>query len=473
MKMFVGGQWVESPSSASICSPYSGEVIDTVPMATDAQIEQTLATAEKGAAIMRDLSAHERTQMLFRAANLLEARADDIAYTISAEVGKPISETLGAAARSAELLRLSAFEGAQMRGETLPLDAAAGVTGRMGFTLRIPCGIVVAITPFNYPLLLVTHKVGPALAAGNAVILKPASQTPLTALKLTEVLIEAGLPEYGIQCITGSGSKIGPALCADSRVRKISFTGSTEVGEDITKVAGVKRLSLELGSNCPMIVLNDADLELAAQVAAVAGYVNAGQVCISLQRLLVQRDVYPDYLDALKAEVETIKVGDPMEKDTKLAAMISVQEADRVGEWISDAVDGGARIVTGGDHEGTIFQPTIVADVKPEMRISCDELFGPAVAVTPVDSVDEAIALANDSDFGLGAGLFTRDVTKAMRFARDAEAGNVHINWSPLWRADFMPYGGLKGSGYGKEGPRYAVESMTEMKTVVFHGIDG
>jgi acyl-CoA reductase-like NAD-dependent aldehyde dehydrogenase len=472
MKMFINGQWVNSPQMASIYSPYSGEEIDTAPMATPGQVDQALAAAEKGAVIMRNLSAYERTQILMRAADLLDARAEDIAQTISAEVGKPIAESAGAAVRCAELMRLSAYVGAQQRGETLPLDSAQGATGKIGFTLRIPCGVVAAITPYNYPLLLVMHKVAPALASGNAVILKPASQTPFTALKLTEILLEAGLPELGIQCITGSGSRIGPALCADNRVRKISFTGSTEVGEEITKVAGVKRLSLELGSNCPMVVLPDGDIELAAEVAAVAGYVNSGQVCISLQRLIVHREVYGDFLDALKPAVEAIKVGDPKAEDTKLGAMISVKEANRVASWIDEAVQDGARIVTGGEHEGTVFQPTIVADVKPEMRISCDELFGPAVAVTPVDTVDEALALSNDSDYGLAMGVFTRDISKAMRFARDAETGNVHINWSPLWRADFMPYGGLKGSGYGKEGPQYVIDSMTEIKTVIIHGID-
>jgi len=340
-------------------------------------------------------------------------------------------------------------------------------------TLRVPCGVVVAITPFNYPLLLVAHKIGPALAAGNAVILKPANTTPLTALKFTKLLVEAGLPPNGLQCITGSGSKLGPLLCADERVRKISFTGSTGVGEQITRVAGVKKLSLELGSNAPMVVLPDADLNMVADATAVGGFVNAGQVCISTQRILVDQAVYGDFLDALKARVEGIAVGDPLADSTKLSAMISDSEAARVSEWINEAVQGGARIVTGGQREGAVFAPTIVADVDPQMRISNEELFGPAVAVTPVKDVDEAIAFANNTRYGLSASIFTSNVTNAMRFAREAESGNVHINWTPLWRADFMPYGGFKGSGIGKEGPRYAVEEMTEFKTVVIHGLGG
>jgi glyceraldehyde-3-phosphate dehydrogenase (NADP+) len=382
-----------------------------------------------------------------------------------------------------DLLRLCAFEGTQLRGETLPVDAHAGAQGKMGFTIRVPCGIVVAISPYNYPLLLVLHKVGPALAAGNAVILKPATQTPLVALKLTRLLLEAGLPENGLQCLTGSGAEIGPALCADDRVRKISFTGSTVVGEQITKVAGVKKLSLELGSNCPMAIMPDADLNTVAEATAVAGYVNAGQVCISfvnagqvcisLQRVIAHRDIYADFLDAVKEPVEAIKIGDPQAEDTRLGAMISEQEAIRVGEWVDEAVRGGARLITGGERHGAVFAPTVVADVAPQMRISCDELFGPAIAVTPVDNIDEAIALSNDSKYGLGAGIFTRDVNHALRFAREVQTGSVMVNWTPLWRADLMPYGGFKQSGVGKEGPRYAVEEMTEIKTVVFHGVGG
>jgi glyceraldehyde-3-phosphate dehydrogenase (NADP+) len=371
-----------------------------------------------------------------------------------------------------DMIRLCAFEGSQLRGEVLPIDAQAGVTGKLAFTLREPCGIVVAITPFNYPLLLVLHKVGPALAAGNAVILKPAGQTPLVALKLTRILIEAGIPENGIQCITGKGSTMGDALCSDPRVRKISFTGSSEVGEKITQVAGIKRLSLELGSNSPLVVLSDADVDEASAATAVGGYVNAGQVCISTQRVLVARSIYADYLDALKPRVESLTVGDPLNETTKVSAMISEREAQRVELWVGEALADGARVLTGGQRSGAVFQPTVVADVRPAMRISCQELFGPAVAVTPVEGIDEAIAMANDSEFGLGAGVFTRDVSKALRFARQVHSGTVQINSSSLWRADLMPYGGYKQSGIGKEGPRYAIEEMTELKTVVIHGLD-
>jgi acyl-CoA reductase-like NAD-dependent aldehyde dehydrogenase len=318
----------------------------------------------------------------------------------------------------------------------------------------------------------VGHEVAPALASGNAVVLKPAQQTPLTALLLTKLFLEAGLPEHGLQCITGSGAELGPALCADERVRKISFTGSTAVGRGIARIAGVKRLSLELGASCPLIVLPDADLEQVATATATGGYVNAGQVCISVQRVLVSEPVYGDFLDALAPRVDAITVGDPLADETRLSALISEHEAERVEGVIGEAVRNGARLVTGGEREGAVVRPAVVADVSPEMAIAREELFGPAVAVSRIGDVDEAIAVANDSDYGLAAGIFTSDVSKALRFARDVECGNVMINATPLWRADAMPYGGLKGSGIGKEGPRYAIEEMTELKTVVFHDLE-
>jgi glyceraldehyde-3-phosphate dehydrogenase (NADP+) len=314
------------------------------------------------------------------------------------------------------------------------------------------------------------HKVGPALAAGNAVVLKPARQTPLTALFLTRVLLEAGLPENALQCLTGPGSELGSTLCADPRVRKISFTGSTAVGEQIARVAGVKRLSLELGSNCPLIVLPDADLEQVAAATLTGGYVNAGQVCISVQRVLVAKEVYTDFVDLLTPLVDGLRTGHPLAEGTGLGPVISVAEAERVERTIRDAVDGGATLLAGGGRDGAVVAPTVVGDVDPAMDISRNELFGPAVALTPISGIDEAIAFANDSEYGLGAGLFTSNIDSALRFAREVDSGSIQINSSPLWRADLMPYGGLKGSGIGKEGPRYAVEEMTELKTVVFHG---
>ncbi|MDR9450241.1 MAG: aldehyde dehydrogenase family protein [Acidimicrobiia bacterium] len=470
--MFVGGRWQGSPEWIDVVAPYSGEVIDRVPAATPAQVEEALATAQRGAAAMRAVAGATRADILRRAADLLDADTERIGRTISLEVGKPIGEARGEAARLGEMFRLASFEGTQLRGETLPLDAQAGGEGRLGFTLRIPTGVVVAITPFNYPGLLVVHKIAPALAAGNAVILKPASQAPLTALLITEKLIEAGLPEPAMQTITGGGRAVGMMLVGDPRVRKVSFTGSTAVGEEITRVAGVKRLSLELGANCPMVVMPDADVALAAATSVVGGYVNAGQVCISLQRVIVHEEVYEDYLEALREPVAAFRMGDPLSDDTRIGAMISEGEAIRVSQWIEEAVASGARVMIGGDRDGAKLSPTVVAEVTSNMKLFDQEVFGPTLGVTKAESIDHAIALANDSSYGLGAGIFTNNVTDAMRFAREVDAGSVHVNWTPLWRSDLMPYGGLKGSGIGKEGIRYAVEEMTELKTVVVHGLD-
>jgi acyl-CoA reductase-like NAD-dependent aldehyde dehydrogenase len=472
MQMYVNDEWVESPNMVPVLSPFSREVIDEAPEASPEQIETALQAAECGAEAMANLSGSERSAILHRAADLIEENLEDLARTVSLEEGKPLAEAMGEVGRSPDLLRLSAFEGTQIRGETLPVDAQAGVRGKMGFTMRVPCGIVVAITPFNYPVLLVVHKIGPALAAGNAVILKPAHQTPLTALKLTRLLVEAGLPAGSFQCLTGSGEGVGAPLCEDPRVRKISFTGSTVVGERITRLAGVKKLSLELGSNCCMVVMEDADLDQVATATVAGGYVNAGQVCISAQRVVVHDNLYSDFLDALVPKVEQLKVGDPLEEKTQLSAMISEAAAKRVSRWIGEAVDGGARLLTGGQRDGALMSPSVIADVKSEMKISCRELFGPAVAVTPASTFDEAIQLANDSRYGLATSIFTHDLNTAIRFAQVARSGMVMINWTPLWRADLMPYGGLKGSGIGREGPRYAVKEMTELKTVVIHGLD-
>ena len=465
--MYLAGDWTTGDGELEIVNPWLGDVVDTVPNADPAQIDRALDAAVQGAAEMAALSGWERSGILNRAADLLEARAEELARTLSLEEGKPLTESRGEVSRCPELLRLSAFEGAQLRGEVLPFDAAPNGAGKFGFTLRVPCGVVVAITPFNYPVLLVLHKLAPALAAGNAVILKPASATPLVALELTKVLLEAGLPPLGLQCVTGNGSAIGAQLCSDRRVRKITFTGSTAVGEQITRVAGVKRVSLELGGNAPVAVLADADIEGAAAQVATAGYSNAGQACISTQRVIVERDVYADFLDALAPKVAAIPTGDPFASDTKLSAMITEREAERVESWIGEAVEDGARVVTGGERNGAVHFATVVADVDPSMRIFREELFGPAVGVTPVQDSAEALRLANTSDFGLSAGVFTRDLDRALHYARGLDSGVVCINVAPPWRADLMPYGGVKQSGVGSEGPRYAVQEMTEVKTVV------
>ncbi len=469
MKMFLAGEWVDRPRMQEVGNPYDDSVIDSVPKAGRDDVDRALAFAERGAAVMARMTAYERWKVLTRAAALMTERVDELGTLISAEEGKILAEGKGEVRRAVETMTASAEEAKRLHGETVPLDADPAGAGKLAFTLRVPCGVVVAIGPFNFPLNLLCHKVGPAIAGGNAVIIKPASDTPLSGLKLTEILLEAGLPPEGVQCLTGSGGEIGDPLVADPRVRKITFTGSREVGENICRVAGIKKVTMELGSNCPLIVMPDADLDKVAAAVAATGYANAGQVCISTQRVLTDRRVYADFLGVLAPRVEALAVGSQLDTATQVGPMIKEAEAVRVEEWVNEAVGAGARVLAGGSRNGAVYAPTVVADVSRDMRVSRDELFGPAVGVTPFASIDEAIELANDTVFGLSAGIFTQNIDWAMRFAREVESGNLHVNWGPQWRADVMPYGGLKESGFGKEGPRYAVEEMTELKTVVFH----
>ena len=469
MRMYIGGEWVDKHDKIQVRNPFDNSVVDTVPRADLEDVETALAGAVRGAQAMRRVSGYERFKFLRKAADLLEQRSEEFARTITLEEGKTIAEARTEVSRAVQTISLSGEEAKRLYGETIPLDGAPGWNGQLGFTLRVPVGVVLAISPFNFPLNLVCHKVGPALAAGNAVIIKPASDTPLSALKLTEVLLEAGAPAEAVQCITGSGSKVGDPLVADPRVRKVTFTGSRDVGEHICKVAGLKKVTMELGSHSPLIVMPDADIAKVVAATVASGYGNAGQVCISAQRIITSRDVYDDYLDALKVGVESITTGNPLDESVRMGPMVRPEDAARVNKWIKEAVAGGARAVTGGEYQGAMHAPPILADVKPEMRVSCDELFGPAVVVTPFTDIDEAIALANSTNYGLSAGIFTQNVGWALRFAREVDSGNLHINFGPAWRADLMPYGGLKESGMGKEGPRYAVEEMTDLKMVVFH----
>ncbi len=469
MRMYINGQWIDKAETIPVFNPFDQSVLDTVPRGTASDVDLAITSAVRGAKAMAKLTAYERYAILHRAAELMAERLEDLGQTITKEEGKVIAEGRGEVQRAIQTITTSAEEAKRLHGETIPLDAAPGNVNQFGFTMRVPVGVVAAISPFNFPLNLVCHKVGPALAAGNSVVLKPAGDTPLSALKLTEILLEAGLPAEGIQCVTGPGGEIGDVLTGDPRVRKITFTGSMEIGERICRNAGIKKVTMELGSNSPLIVMSDADIEKVAAATVAGGFANAGQVCISTQRVFADRRIYADFLDALVAPTEAFSIGNPLDEAVRMGPMIRASDADRVGQWISEAVQGGARILVGGDHEGTMHAPTVVVDTKPDMKVSREELFGPAVAVSAFSDIDEAIAMANDSRFGLAAGIFTQNVDWAMRFAKEVESGNLHINSSPQWRADLMPYGGLKDSGMGKEGPAYAVQEMTELKMVVFH----
>ena len=469
MKMFLAENWQDRLEKIDVLNPYDGQTVDTVPKASLSDVETALKSASHGTQSMRKLAGYDRFKILKRASELVEKQLEDLARTITLEEGKVLAEARFEVSRAAETLMVSAEEAKRVAGEMVPLDGAPGVGNRMGFTLRVPCGVVLAISPFNFPLNLVAHKVGPAIAAGNSVILKPATDTPLSALKLTAILLEAGLPPSGIQCITGSGGELGKALCSDARVRKITFTGSRDVGEQICRQAGLKKVTMELGSNAPIIIMPDADLDKVCQAVVTTGYSNAGQVCISAQRVLALKPIYEELIERLTPKVKAIRTGNPLDETVAMGPMIREADAVRVESWIHQAKDGGARVVTGGDRQGALHAPTLVADVRPEMRISCDELFGPAVAVSAATSIEDAIALANDTNYGLSAGIFTGNLDWAMKFAREVDSGNLHINWGPQWRADLMPYGGLKESGFGKEGPKYAVQEMTDVKMVVLH----
>ena len=469
MRMYINGQWIDKAETIPVFNPFDQSVLDTVPRGTASDVDLAITSAVRGAKAMAKLTAYERYAILHRAAELMAERLEDLGQTITKEEGKVIAEGRGEVQRAIQTITTSAEEAKRLHGETIPLDAAPGNVNQFGFTMRVPVGVVAAISPFNFPLNLVCHKVGPALAAGNSVVLKPAGDTPLSALKLTEILLEAGLPAEGIQCVTGPGGEIGDVLTGDPRVRKITFTGSMEIGERICRNAGIKKVTMELGSNSPLIIMSDADIEKVAAATVAGGFANAGQVCISTQRVFADRRIYADFLDALVAPTAAFSMGNPLDEAVRMGPMIRASDADRVGQWISEAVQGGARILVGGDHEGTMHAPTVVVDAKPDMKVSREELFGPAVAVSAFSDIDEAIAMANDSRFGLAAGIFTQNVDWAMRFAKEVESGNLHINSSPQWRTDLMPYGGLKDSGMGKEGPAYAVQEMTELKMVVFH----
>ncbi len=469
MKMHIGGQWVDGAGTLEVRNPFDGTIVDTVPRGTRRDVDAALDSAVRGAREMARLTGFQRYEILHRAGDLVAQRSDELAELITREEGKILGEAKIETQRTAEILYLSGEEAKRLGSEVVPLDGGPGVTNKFGFTIRVPVGVVVAVTPFNFPLHLVSHKVGPALAAGNAVVVKPASDTPLSAVRLVEIVLEAGAPPEAVQILTGSGAEIGDALVSDPRVRKVTFTGSRDIGERICKQAGIKKVTMELGSNAPVIVMPDADLDKVAEILPQTGFANAGQVCISTQRVLATEPIYNDLLDALAPRVESIRTGDPLSASTEMGPMIREADAVRVGEWISEATKGGARVLVGGGRDGQMFEPTLLADVNPDMRVSCDELFGPAMGVSKVGDVDQAIALANDTNYGLSAAIFTQDLGTAMRFAREVESGSIHINWGTQWRTDLMPYGGLKDSGMGKEGPKYAVEEMTELKLVVMH----
>jgi acyl-CoA reductase-like NAD-dependent aldehyde dehydrogenase len=448
-------------------SPYSGDIVGRVPLAGPDEVDAALAAAAAAAPAMAALPAYERAEALRRGADRIEAGEEELAVTITAEQGKHTAEARAEASRIAGIVRLCAEEACRLSGEVLPMDAAPVGVGRLGYTRPEPTGLVVAITPFNYPAILVIHKLGPALAAGNPVVVKPAGATPLTARWIADRLRE-DLPDGALQVLTGPGGSVGAALCADPRVRKISFTGSEPVGHAIVRAAGAKRLTCELGSSGALVVLQDADVERAAAAIAHSGYTNAGQNCVSTQRVIVHASRRDELVEHLAARVGALRPGDPADPRTTLSPLIDAGEAARVAGWIASS---GGEVLCGGGRDGAVVEPAVVLAPGIDSPLWRDELFGPAVGVRPVPDDAEALRLANATRFGLAMSVFTRDLDRATRFAHGLRAGIVNVN-PPLgatWRADFMPWGGFGASGFGKEGVRYAVRDMTEDKLVVVH----
>jgi acyl-CoA reductase-like NAD-dependent aldehyde dehydrogenase len=464
-KLLIAGEWVETGDWVEVRSPYSGEVVGRVAKAGQSETRRAVDAAE--AAMREPLPAHKRAEILVRVAGQLGRRHEEVAQTIAAEAGKPLKAARVEASRAMSTFTFSAVEARKLAGEMVPMDSSQAGAGKLAFTLREPIGVVGAISPFNFPLNLVAHKIGPALAAGCAVVLKPASQTPFSALLLAELLTEAELPPGWLNVVVGPASEIGDVLVEDQRVRAITFTGSGDVGWKLAERAPRKRVKLELGNATPVIVEADADLEDVSTRLAANAFSFAGQSCISVQRIYVQRAAYDDLLARLLPKVEALVVGDPLDEATDVGPLIDEGARDRVLEWIEEARADGAEILTGGTLDGELLRPTVIANASPELHVSREEVFGPVCTVTAYDTVDEAIELANGTRYGLQAGIFTRDLKVALDAARRLEFGGVTVNEVPTFRADQMPYGGVKDSGNTREGPAYAVRELTEERLVV------
>jgi acyl-CoA reductase-like NAD-dependent aldehyde dehydrogenase len=464
-RILIGGEWVKTDSWLEVFSPYDGSLVGRVAEGGAAETTGAIDAAER--AMADPLPAHERAAILDRTARLVEERAEEVARTITAEAGKPMKAARIEASRAVSTFTMAAVEARKLAGDVVPMDASPAGAGKLAFTLRTPIGVVGAISPFNFPFNLVAHKVAPALAAGCAVVLKPASQTPLSALLLAELETEAGLPPGWLNVVCGPASEIGDVLVEDERVALITFTGSAGVGWKLRERAPRKRVNLELGNATPVIVAADSDLDDTATRLAAHAFSFAGQSCISVQRIYVERTAYDDFLERFLPRVESLVVGDPADDATDVGPLISPSERERVLSWIEEATSRGATVLAGGTLDGDLLRPTVVADVPSDAKIACEEVFGPLCTLTPYDSLDEAIRLANGTRYGLQAGIFTRDVAVALRAARELEFGGVTVNEAPTFRADQMPYGGVKDSGNTREGPAYAVGEMTEERLVV------
>jgi acyl-CoA reductase-like NAD-dependent aldehyde dehydrogenase len=464
-KLLVGGEWIETGDWIDVRSPYDGSSVGRAAKGDASIARRAVDAAER--ALAEPLPAHERAAILERTARLVEERADEVARTISAEAGKPLKAARVEAARATSTFTMAAVEARKLAGDVVPMDASPAGAGKIALTLRVPIGIVGAISPFNFPFNLVAHKVAPALAAGCPVVLKPASQTPLSALLLAELETEAGLPPGWLNVICGEAAEIGDVLVDEERIALITFTGSAAVGWKLRERAPRKRVNLELGNATPVLVAADADLDDAATRLAANAFSFAGQSCISVQRIYVERQAYDPFLERFLPRVEDLVVGDPADDETDVGPVISDGDRERVLEWIAEATAAGARVLTGGALDGELLRPTVLADAPADAKVSCEEVFGPLCTVTPYDTLEQALELANGTRYGLQAGVFTRDLQTALHAARELDFGGVTVNEAPTFRADQMPYGGVKDSGNTREGPAYAVREMTEERLVV------
>jgi acyl-CoA reductase-like NAD-dependent aldehyde dehydrogenase len=463
--LLLDGEWVETGDWLEVRSPYDGSLVGTVAKAGASEARRAVDAAERA---MRDpLPAHKRAEILVRVAAALGRRADEAATQIAAEAGKPLKAARVEVARAMSTYTMAAAQARTLAGEMVPMDASQAGEGKLAFTIRVPIGVVGAISPFNFPLNLVAHKIAPALAAGCAVVLKPASQTPFSALLLAELETEAGLPPGWLNVLVGPSAEIGDVLVEDERVKLITFTGSGAVGWGLAQRAPKKRVNLELGNATPVIVEPDADVEDAAARLAANAFSFAGQSCISVQRIYVHHDVYDWFKASFLPRVDALVVGDPAAADTDVGPLITQGERDRVLAWIDEAVAAGATLLSGGELDGELLRPTVVERPPADAHLSCDEAFGPVCTLTPYESLTEAIALANGTRYGLQAGIFTSSLATASRAARELEFGGITVNEAPTFRADQMPYGGVKDSGNTREGPAWAVREMTEERLIV------
>ncbi|MDX6606740.1 MAG: hypothetical protein QOD14_1280 [Solirubrobacterales bacterium] len=470
-RLYVGGEWVETGEWSEVEAPYDGTLIGRVPKG-DAALVDKAADAAAEAFSKGDFPQHERAAVLDRASRLVAEREDDLTMTIAAEAGKPVKTARVEAQRCVGTLEFSAVEARSLTGETVPMEAGVAGEGKLGIVIRVPYGVVGAISPFNFPLNLVAHKLGPAIAAGNAVVLKPAGQTPISSIKLAEILYEAGLPENWLQVVCGSGSDVGNAIVENDKIGAITFTGSPPVGWGIRSQAPHKKVNLELGSSAPLIVHEDGDWEQAADKTKIHAFSHAGQSCISVQRILVHESIADDFTKRFVSNVESLVTGDPMDENTDVGPLITQGDRDRVKSWVEEAAAGGGEILTGGElvDEDRCLAPTVIRNDPRDGHTWRDEIFGPVATIHTFKTFDEAIAMANDSRYGLQAGVFTRDIGLAIKAGESLEFGGVLVNEVPTFRTDQMPYGGIKDSGNTKEGPHYAVRELTEERLVSFQG---